>query len=71
MKMGMPRAADGDDVSELLIGETLQLNNGVALAMVKVATDPSQFEFICELVVKCRRVCLEIDRDQAGWVGGD
>src|ERR1700722_19158526 len=71
MKMRMPRATDGDDVSELLTGETLQLNNGVALAMVKVATDPSQFEGIRELAVECRRVCLEIERDQARWVDGN
>ena len=32
MKMRMTRATYGDDVSELLIGETLQLHNGVALA---------------------------------------
>jgi hypothetical protein len=71
VKMRMSRATDGDDVSELLIGETLQLNNGVALAMVKDSTDSSRFERICEFVVKGRRVCLEIDRDQAGWVDDD
>jgi hypothetical protein len=71
VKMRMPRPTDGDDVSELLIGETFQLNNGVAPSMVKAATDPGHFERICEFVVKCGRVCLEIDRDQGGWIDDD
>ena len=43
MKMRMPRATYGDDVSELLIGETLQFHNGVAFAMIKRPQTPASF----------------------------
>ena len=72
MKMRMPRTTDSDDVSVLFIGKTLQLDNGVARAMVKAgATDTGHLERVREFAVECRCVCLEIDWDQADWVGDD